>query len=76
MFEIFGALFGIAYLAGKSISEQVETEAAEARRNKYSSIIEKMQNPELESNMRNSLEWKKGYYSDPYSEVKKRRWEC
>ena len=22
MFEIFGALFGIAYLAGKSISEQ------------------------------------------------------
>ena len=75
MFEIFGALFGIAYLAGKSISEQVGTEAAEARRNKYSSIIEKMQNPELESNMRNSLEWKKGYYSDPYSEVKKRRWE-
>ena len=75
MFEIFGALFGIAYLAGKSISEQVGTEAAEARRNKYSSIIEKMQNPELESNMRSSLEWKKGYYSAPYSEVKKRRWE-
>lgn len=58
MFEIFGALFGGAYLFGKVASDKSAHRAAQARHNEFETIYNAITNHELESKLSCSLYYK------------------
>ena len=74
MIEFFLALFGGAYLAGKSISESIKSEAADARRKRCDEITNRMVNRDLECEMRDALNWKPKCGKNLW-DVQEKRWK-
>ena len=72
MFEIFGALFGGLYLAGKSISESAKQSAADARLARCREIESKLTDRDLEWHMRNELDWEPKCGKNLWSVIDKR----
>lgn len=75
MFEFFAALFGGAFLAGRSIRDSAMVSAAEARRKRYREIVDKLEDQILENQMRGKLDWKKPHNSYSYEQAQKARWD-
>ena len=68
MFEIFGALFGGAYLMYKVGSDNARKQESEARYNKYRQIQQRVTNSDLEWKMRTKMSFK---YRDSTEKIMK-----
>lgn len=66
MWEIFGALFGGAYIAAKYNGDKSAKRAADRRFNSYLDIKNQLTNMSLESGMRSQMYWGKPYAADTY----------
>lgn len=75
MFELFAALFGGAFLAGRSIRNAALDSLIEARNKRYREIVDELTKGTLEGQMRDKMEWKRRYGCPTYDEVQKVRWD-
>lgn len=75
MFELFAALFGGAFLAGRSIRNAALDSLIEARWKEYRRIVDELTKGTLEGQMRDKMEWKRRYGCPTYDEVQKVRWD-
>ena len=66
MWEIFGALFGGAYILGRVANDKANKRAADTRFNRYLGVKNRLTNLEIESRMRNEMHWGKPYAMDKY----------
>ena len=75
MFAFFAALFGGAYLAGRSIRDAALDSAIEARNKRYREIVNNLTDDKLEYQMRGEMDWKRRYGAPPLSDVMEKRWK-
>lgn len=70
MWELFAALFGGAYIAGRVGSEKAATKASNRRRETYRDINNQITNIALEDKMRSEMHWGKPYDTDRWHTTK------